>query len=76
MQFPSLSVAPASFRRKSLSVVISLAALSGVDTAWAQDDEIEEVVVWGRSLQLLIRRLVTLLKYNGKRHWHCSTNTR
>lgn len=38
---------------KALSTIIAAATLASMQSAWAQQDQIEEVVVWGRSLQLL-----------------------
>ena len=40
-------------QRKALSTIIAAATLASMQSAWAQQDQIEEVVVWGRSLQLL-----------------------
>ena len=42
-----------SLKRKTLPVLISLAILVSMQPTWAQQDQIEEVVVWGRSLQLI-----------------------
>ncbi|GIT21219.1 MAG: TonB-dependent receptor [Pseudomonadota bacterium] len=40
-------------KRKTLPALISLATLVSMQPTWAQQDQIEEVVVWGRSLQLI-----------------------
>lgn len=42
-----------SLKRKTLPALISLATLVSMQPTWAQQDQIEEVVVWGRSLQLI-----------------------
>lgn len=42
-----------SLKRKALHALISLATLVSMQPTWAQQDQIEEVVVWGRSLQLI-----------------------
>ena len=42
-----------SLKRKTLLALISLATLVSMQPTWAQQDQIEEVVVWGRSLQLI-----------------------
>ena len=42
-----------SLKRKALPALISLATLVSMQPTWAQQDQIEEVVVWGRSLQLI-----------------------
>ena len=47
---PETSIA---FRCKALPIVISMSAIFGAQAAGAQDNIIEEVVVWGRSIQLL-----------------------
>ncbi len=42
-----------SFKCKALLALISSATLFSIQSAWAQEDQIEEVVIWGRSLQLI-----------------------
>jgi len=42
-----------SFKCKALPALISSATLFSIQSAWAQEDQIEEVVIWGRSLQLI-----------------------
>ena len=42
-----------SFKFKALLALISSATLFSIQSAWAQEDQIEEVVIWGRSLQLI-----------------------
>ena len=42
-----------SLKRKALPALISLATLVSMQPTWAQQDQIEEVVIWGRSLQLI-----------------------
>ncbi|MDD9959871.1 MAG: TonB-dependent receptor [Gammaproteobacteria bacterium] len=42
-----------SFPCKALAAMISSATLASTQLVWAQQDQLEEIVVWGRSLQLL-----------------------